>query len=190
MEVGLKEGRSIACPSGNCATVRHTARMSDRVAPAQRGFARCLRKKLHGCPCGYYGDLEHGGMCSPMLVSRYQRHLSGPLLDRTPAPAAQARVVICLGGFGSDQPANLGQSSQGDHRNALRPLPEQHPLVRDLRRSPHTAAASPARPTRRRPAAGPAASRCAPRASPSSAADRGRSARPGPRPRRDHARAP
>ncbi len=34
------------------------------------------------CPCGYYGDPEHGCTCSPMLISRYQKRLSGPLLDR------------------------------------------------------------------------------------------------------------
>ena len=83
--------RSVACPSGNCATVLHTVRIPGRVAPEQRRFARYLSEKLHGCPCGYYGDPEHGCTCSPMLISRYQRRLSGPLLDRTPAPAAQAR---------------------------------------------------------------------------------------------------
>ena len=34
------------------------------------------------CPCGYYGDAEHACTCSPMLISRYQKRLSGPLLDR------------------------------------------------------------------------------------------------------------
>ena len=34
------------------------------------------------CPCGYYGDPEHACTCSPMLISRYQKRLSGPLLDR------------------------------------------------------------------------------------------------------------
>jgi predicted ATPase with chaperone activity len=34
------------------------------------------------CPCGYYGDSEHPCTCSPMLISRYQKRLSGPLLDR------------------------------------------------------------------------------------------------------------
>jgi hypothetical protein len=27
----------------------------------------------------------------------------------------------------------VGQGYEGDHRNALRPIAEQHPLVRDLR---------------------------------------------------------
>jgi magnesium chelatase family protein len=34
------------------------------------------------CPCGYWGDPEHTCSCSPMLISRYQKRLSGPLLDR------------------------------------------------------------------------------------------------------------
>ena len=34
------------------------------------------------CPCGYFGDPEHACTCSPMLISRYQKRLSGPLLDR------------------------------------------------------------------------------------------------------------
>ena len=34
------------------------------------------------CPCGYCGDPEHACSCSPMLISRYQKRLSGPLLDR------------------------------------------------------------------------------------------------------------
>ena len=43
-------------------------------------------------PCGYWGDPEHACSCSPMLnranqtcsalFSRYQKRLSGPLLDR------------------------------------------------------------------------------------------------------------
>ncbi len=34
------------------------------------------------CPCGFFGDPEHACTCSPMLISRYQKRLSGPLLDR------------------------------------------------------------------------------------------------------------
>jgi magnesium chelatase family protein len=34
------------------------------------------------CPCGYWGDPEHTCSCSPMVISRYQKRLSGPLLDR------------------------------------------------------------------------------------------------------------
>jgi magnesium chelatase family protein len=34
------------------------------------------------CPCGYYGDPMRECTCSPSMVSRYQKRISGPLLDR------------------------------------------------------------------------------------------------------------
>ncbi|WP_322494443.1 YifB family Mg chelatase-like AAA ATPase [Chloroflexus sp.] len=34
------------------------------------------------CPCGWHGDPERTCNCPPMLVNRYQRRVSGPLLDR------------------------------------------------------------------------------------------------------------
>ncbi|MBI2953208.1 MAG: YifB family Mg chelatase-like AAA ATPase [Chloroflexi bacterium] len=37
---------------------------------------------MNPCPCGYYGDSVKECTCSDMMVSRYQKRLSGPLLDR------------------------------------------------------------------------------------------------------------
>ncbi|MBA7667648.1 Competence protein ComM [subsurface metagenome] len=37
---------------------------------------------MNPCPCGYYGDPFRRCTCSPGLVSRYQRRISGPFLDR------------------------------------------------------------------------------------------------------------
>jgi magnesium chelatase family protein len=34
------------------------------------------------CPCGYFGDPFHPCTCPPGLVSRYQRRISGPFIDR------------------------------------------------------------------------------------------------------------
>lgn len=34
------------------------------------------------CPCGWHGDAERQCTCSQALVTRYQRRISGPLLDR------------------------------------------------------------------------------------------------------------
>ena len=34
------------------------------------------------CPCGYYGDPVRECTCSNAMVSRYQKRISGPLLDR------------------------------------------------------------------------------------------------------------
>ena len=37
---------------------------------------------MNPCPCGYYGDSFRQCTCSPGLVSRYQRRISGPFIDR------------------------------------------------------------------------------------------------------------
>jgi magnesium chelatase family protein len=37
---------------------------------------------LYPCPCGYFGDPVKECTCSLSMVSRYQKRISGPLLDR------------------------------------------------------------------------------------------------------------
>lgn len=34
------------------------------------------------CPCGYFGDLKKNCICSPGSILRYQKRVSGPILDR------------------------------------------------------------------------------------------------------------
>jgi len=37
---------------------------------------------VYPCPCGYYGDSVKPCTCSSMVVTKYQKCISGPLLDR------------------------------------------------------------------------------------------------------------
>ena len=37
---------------------------------------------MNPCPCGYYGDPFRQCTCPPSIISRYQRRISGPFIDR------------------------------------------------------------------------------------------------------------
>jgi len=37
---------------------------------------------MNPCPCGYYGDAVKECTCSPSMITRYRKRISGPLLDR------------------------------------------------------------------------------------------------------------
>ena len=37
---------------------------------------------MNPCPCGYYGDPIKPCTCAPSTVTKYQKRISGPLLDR------------------------------------------------------------------------------------------------------------
>jgi len=41
-----------------------------------------LAAALNPCPCGYFNDLRHGCICTPVQMQRYLSKISGPLLDR------------------------------------------------------------------------------------------------------------
>ncbi|MAF79818.1 magnesium chelatase [bacterium] len=49
---------------------------------------------MNPCPCGYYGDIEKECKCTASEVFRYQRKLSGPLLDRMDIQVDVPRIPI------------------------------------------------------------------------------------------------
>jgi hypothetical protein len=49
-------------------------------------------------PCGWYGDNQYECTCSLAVASRYQKRLSGPLLDRSAKPPGVDRHAWRRGG--------------------------------------------------------------------------------------------
>ncbi len=37
---------------------------------------------MHPCPCGFFSDAQKACTCAPAVVTKYQKCISGPLLDR------------------------------------------------------------------------------------------------------------
>ena len=54
--------------------------------------ALMLAAAMNPCPCGWLGDQSQPCRCSPSQVARYQRRLSGPLLDRIDLSVEVPRV--------------------------------------------------------------------------------------------------
>src|SRR5689334_7251130 len=55
--------------------------------PSKLSFSVQTKKKnmfgcVYPCPCGYYGDSLKPCTCAPAMVTKYQKRISGPLLDR------------------------------------------------------------------------------------------------------------
>jgi magnesium chelatase family protein len=48
---------------------------------------------MNPCPCGYYGDSVKPCTCSPGIVTKYQKRISGPLLARTIADLAGSETI-------------------------------------------------------------------------------------------------
>ncbi len=67
------------------------ARMRQRlVLPAM--FT--LIAAMNPCPCGYYGDPSHECSCSAYEIIKYQKRISGPLLDRIDIQMKIGRVEM------------------------------------------------------------------------------------------------
>ena len=62
---------------------------------------------MNPCPCGYYGDPVKACSCSAAAVTRYQKRLSGPILDRIDIQVTVPRVE-----FDKLTSERVGESSQ------------------------------------------------------------------------------
>jgi magnesium chelatase family protein len=47
-------------------------------SPSTKNMSNCV----HPCPCGYYGDSQKPCTCAHSVVTKYQKRISGPMLDR------------------------------------------------------------------------------------------------------------
>jgi len=65
---------------------------------------------MNPCPCGYYGDPIKPCTCSNMVVTKYQKRISGPLLDRIDIHVEVPRVEY----------EKLSQSRLGESSAAVR----------------------------------------------------------------------
>src|SRR5262245_28571974 len=65
---------------------------------------------FYPCPCGYHGDSEKTCTCSPSVVARYQKRISGPLLDRIDIHVEVPRVNY----------EKLSSERQGEPSSAVR----------------------------------------------------------------------
>jgi len=56
------------------------------------------------CPCGYWGDTKRACKCFPGAIARYQKRISGPILDRIDihldVPSVDTQKLVARGGEG------------------------------------------------------------------------------------------
>jgi magnesium chelatase family protein len=75
--------------------------MEDKVVTISRARGSCsfpanfmLIAAMNPCPCGYFGDRVRECTCSHATVTRYQKRISGPLLDRIDIHVEVPRVDV------------------------------------------------------------------------------------------------
>jgi magnesium chelatase family protein len=65
---------------------------------------------MNPCPCGYAGDAVRACTCAPALVTRYQKRISGPMIDRIDIHVEVPRVEF----------AKLADPQPGESSSAVR----------------------------------------------------------------------
>lgn len=75
---------------------------------------------MNPCPCGFYGDPEKECRCSAYEVIRYQKRISGPLLDRIDLQIRVQRVNIAeLRGKTKNEPVSPRIKKQVEHARKI-----------------------------------------------------------------------
>lgn len=91
--------------------------LEDGRVSVSRAAATCdypsrfmLAAAMNPCPCGYFGDATRECRCTQSQILKYQRRISGPLLDRID-------IQICVGAVPA---ADLQKLSPGEPSAAIR----------------------------------------------------------------------
>ncbi len=66
---------------------------------------------LNPCPCGFYGDPTHECKCTTREILRYQKRVSGPMLDRidihVDVPAVKASKIVADDDFSAESSSKI-----------------------------------------------------------------------------------
>lgn len=68
------------------------------------------------CPCGYYGDSKRSCRCLPGTISRYEKRISGPILDRIDihidVPSVETQKLIAKPSTSSEKSSDVQKRVQ------------------------------------------------------------------------------
>ena len=68
------------------------------------------------CPCGYYGDSKRACTCMSGMITRYQKRISGPILDRIDmhidVPSVETQKLVNEEGTGKEKSAAIQKRVQ------------------------------------------------------------------------------
>ncbi len=86
------------------------------------------------CPCGYYGDTEKPCTCTASMISKYQKRISGPILDRIDIHLNVPRVPVQkLASLGQGEPSRVirqrVEAARAVQQARLAPLSKPNLLV-------------------------------------------------------------
>lgn len=98
---------------------------------------------MNPCPCGYYGDVYRQCTCTPGNVAKYQKRISGPLLDRidlhieVPRLSEEELLQARTGESSAVIRQRVENARRAQARRFAQPLPPTEPLPSDA--APHPA---------------------------------------------------